>query len=264
MSFFKRMLTRIGIGSAKVDAMLSDDEYAPGDVIEGVVKITGGNIEQEIDGLYFSIHSTYKAIVIHQDKEGVEEEREVTRTALLGKTKVSDHFIIAPEGEEEIPFSIQLPYYAPLTVGETKVWINTGLDVKKALDSGDKDYIEVEPEEMLKAIFDALRELGFEMMTAECEEIPTESADDIPFIQAFIFKPAHGFFADRIDELEMVFYVEEDAVETYMEIDRRTRGRARFFHQLMNEEEARVKYTFVYDDIDKYSDILREILESWC
>ncbi len=97
---------------------------------------------QGIGGLYFSIHSTYEAT--ETDDEG--EEETVTRVAELSKFKVKDAFTIGPGQEEDIELSFELPPHTPLTLGKTRVWIRTGLDIKSAIDSGDEDDIKVVPD----------------------------------------------------------------------------------------------------------------------
>lgn len=273
MSFFKRMLSSVGIGSAKVDTVLERDKYSPGELMEGVVKIKGGSTEQQIDGLYFSVQCTYEAVVKMPDFEFDEEdegffiddeeasEQEVTKTAVLEKFKLKDSMAIGPGDEEEIPISFTLPWKTPLTMGKTKVWLRTGLDIQKGLDAGDRDYIEVVPDGRVAALFDALGELGFELTEAECEAVPSKWRG-VPFAQEFEFKAGRGEFRGQINELEIVCYPGEFDVEVHMEIDRKTRGIASFFSEMMGKGEEKTRFIFKDDDLPDLTGKVCEAIEA--
>jgi len=266
MSFFKKIFSSIGIGSAKVDTILLCERLVPGDNIDVIVKIMGGNTQQQIEGLYFTINSTYldtMNVTEYDDDEYESSDEEFTRTAIIEKYKVSDKFIIEPGETKEIPLTFQLPYYTPLTLGDTEVWIHTGLDIKKAKDPTDNDYIEVVPGEMVSALFDAISELGFELSEVECVTISDSFEKEIPFVQEFEFKPLSGHFRNKVDEIELVCFPSEDSVEVYMEIDRKARGISGHFAELMGRDETNINFTFVKDEISNLSNILFEILDNW-
>lgn len=276
MAFFKRMLSSIGIGAAKVDTVLEKDEFVPGETVEAVVKITGGSTEQEISGLYFSIHSSYQGLIeveveSDEEEEGFMaeepevEEEEVTRTALLGEFKVADEFTIGPEEEREIPLSFELPLHTPLTMGKTKVWIRTGLDIQRGKDAGDRDYIQVVPGELMQALFEALSERGFELMSADCEEVGKHGSDSLPFVQEFEFKAFSGPFHGRLDELELVCFPDgEDCLEVFMDVDRKVRNLGSLIAELLDADETRIKFDFCQDDLESLPDRLHELIDNHC
>ncbi len=274
MAFFKKILSSIGIGSAKVDTVLEDDEFYPGDEVDAVVKIKGGSIEQEIEGLYLTVNSTYESVIMvpadedEEEGEGEMSEEEVTRTARLAKIHVADPFTLGSGEEKEISISFDLPYYTPLTMGKTKVWVATGLDIERAIDPKDRDEIEVIPGPLLSAFFGALAELGFELMEADCEEAERRSSDDLPFYQEFEFKAFSGPFKGRLSELEVVFFVEETAVEAYIDVDRKHKGMGSLIELLLKgeagEKSSRAKLTYGEDDIEGLKDRLEEIIDGMC
>lgn len=55
--------------------------------------------------------------------------------------------------KKEIDFQFLLPVHTPPTIGKTKVWIQTGLDVPNAVDPKDRDYINVEPHRYMNTVF---------------------------------------------------------------------------------------------------------------
>lgn len=261
MSFIKRMLSSVGIGSAKIDTILETEQFAPGDIIEGIVEITGGKTAQQIDGLYFSVNSTYKDEIEIGAGEREDEEVEVTQSAMLDKFKLSDAFVIEPGEEKNIPFSFQLPLDTPLTLGKTKVWIHTGLDIKRAIDPGDEDYIEVVPGAMAGTLFDSLDELGFKLFKADCKAVSSAYRGSQPFVQEFEFIPVGGPFRGKLDELEIICFPQEDSLEVFMEIDRKARGLGGFFAEMMDMDETRVKFTLDSEDIPGLTDSLFEFID---
>ncbi len=274
MAFFKKILSSIGIGSAKVDTVLEDDEFYPGDEVDAVIKIKGGSTEQTIEGLYLTVNSTYESVMMvpadedEEEEEGEMTEEEVTRTARLAKINVSDGFTISPDEEKEISISFDLPYYTPLTMGKTRVWVATGLDIDRAIDPKDRDEIDVVPGPLVSAFFGALAEMGFELMEADCEEVERRSSDDLPFFQEFEFKAFSGPFKGRLSELEVVFFVEEDAVEAYIDVDRKHKGMGSLIQLLLTgeseEKSSRAKFTYGEDDLEGLKDRLEEIIDGMC
>lgn len=251
MSFMKRMLSSIGIGAAQVDTQIEDEPFAPGETMDALVTITGGQVETQVDDIYFSLYTNY------------EEERDdqtVSRTALLDKIKLRDRFVLAPEEQIELPVSIQLPWDTPLTLGKTKVWVQTGLDVKHAIDPGDTDHIQVVPDVLVGSLFEALESLGFTMVEATCEGVANHRYGERPFAQEFEFKPVQGPFAQRLDELEIVYFQLEDGVEVLLEVDRKARGLRGLLAELTDTDESHVRFVFGEADIDHLADHLYDVI----
>ena len=46
---FKRVLAKLGVGSATVNLVLDKDEYTLGDTVEGQILVEGGTVEQRIN-----------------------------------------------------------------------------------------------------------------------------------------------------------------------------------------------------------------------
>ena len=53
-SVFRKLLSSIGIGGAKVDTRLSAESLMPGEPVSGVVYIFGGDEAQEFNRIYLS------------------------------------------------------------------------------------------------------------------------------------------------------------------------------------------------------------------
>ncbi len=83
MSIFKKLLASVGIGAAKVDTRLYDELVIPGEMLNGEVYITGGDVSQEIDDIYLSVATQYKREV---------DDSTVTEECVLIKYNLSERF----------------------------------------------------------------------------------------------------------------------------------------------------------------------------
>ena len=215
MTFVSKLLASIGIGSASVDTKIFRSQLVPGENVEGIVQIRGGNVEQDIDSVYLSLFTTY---------ELKKDDRRVTTQTEIGRYQLTQPLRIRPNEVKEIPFSFQLPLDTPMTMGKTKVWVRTGLDIKNAVDPVDRDYITIVPTPLVAAILETLKKLGFRLRNADCEQAKGIFRRRLPFIQEFEFVPVSGPFKRKLDELEVVFFPQADGVEVLMEVDRKARG----------------------------------------
>ncbi|WP_199620394.1 sporulation protein [Paenibacillus alkalitolerans] len=252
MSFFNRMLASIGIGSAQVDTLLEKQRYQVGEEVRGVVKVRGGNIEQQIDRIYISLMTQYLKEV---------NDQKVYQNAELGKFSVSEPFKLAPGETKEIPFSFALPQGTPLSVGRTPVWLKTGLDIKSAVDPTDDDKIEVAPNAAMQTVFDAVSGLGFQLRKADCEYAPRFGYGS--FAQEFEFYPVSGPFRGKLDELEVIFTPSPaGGLEVLMQIDRRARGLGSLFAEAMDMDETFVRCRFDEATLSRGAQAVASELES--
>lgn len=239
MGFARRLLTSIGIGAATVDTKLEKDELTVGEEVRGVVEIRGGDSEQEVDGIHLEVQTHYKR------ESG---DSTVTETGTIERFEVSGPVAVRPDQNEELPFSFRLPYDTPLTVGRASVWVRTALDVKMAVDPSDSDSITVRPNRTTGAILEALESLGFDLREADNEELPHRIRRRLPFGQEFEFTARRGEFRGHLDELEVVLFPEEGAVDVVLQIDRRARGLGSFLSEAMGTDESYATLTISDDE----------------
>ena len=134
MSLFNKVLGAVGIGAAKVDTQLDNPEVEPGGEVSGLVKITGGKTEQNINKIDLDLICNYTVEIEREDSEGNSETITQVRKHTLDRFKIEETFTITPGEVREIPFAFTLSEDAPLTVGHSKTWIDTNLDIEMALD----------------------------------------------------------------------------------------------------------------------------------
>lgn len=256
MSFFNKVFASVGIGAAKVDTKLEKDRVMPGEEVRGIVEIRGGSTEQNIDDIYLSLHTTYI-------REA--DDKKYTATAQIDRFKLTQSFIIKENETKEIPFTFRLPLEMPLSMGRTKVWVSTGLDIKNAVDPSDKDYLTVVPNQLMHGVFNAISDLGFRLREAECEQAPRHLRRNMPFVQEFEFVPASGSFRGRLDELEVIFYPNsENEIEVLMQVDRRARGLGGFLSEAMGMDETYVRMNIHASDLPSLKQKLQNTIESYC
>ncbi|MNO21294.1 Sporulation-control protein spo0M [compost metagenome] len=257
LSMFKRMLASAGIGAAEVNLMLHQDTVSAGDTITGVVRIQGGRVDQKVDDVYAFVRTRY--VKEHNDSKSNVE-------ATVCKFLLAEKFTIKAEQVYEFPVSFQLPLFTPVTMGRTPVWIHTGLDIKEALDPSDQDHLQVGPHPHSAIILEAVNLLGFRLREVSCEYAPHYGKiNGLPFVQEFEFVPASSF-RGQLDELEIIFYPDENGVGLLMQIDRKARGLAGLFAEALDADERFVKMRFDRNELasgahyiaDRLADTIRK------
>ncbi|WP_042355388.1 sporulation protein [Bacillus rubiinfantis] len=253
MSFFNKVFASVGIGSATVDTKLEKDSYMPGETVKGLIEINGGKIDQQIDEIYLSLNTTYL-------REA--DDRKYPVTITIERFRISSPFMIGKNERREIPFTFRLPDDTPISVGNSRVWVTTGLDIKGGVDPSDKDFLRVIPNSLMAAVFNAVDQLGFSIREAECEEAPRRLRGRLPFIQEFEFIPVTGPFRGRLDELEIVFFpTANGGFELLLQVDRKARGLSGLFSEAMGSDETFVRVNVTNSDIPYLTQKLQTIIQ---
>lgn len=255
MSIFNKVFASIGIGSAEVDTRLERETVFPGEEVKGTVHVRGGKTEQRVDEIYLSLHTTYI-------KES--DDKKYTATATIDRFRLNDPFTINPSETKEIPFSFTLPVDMPVSIGRTKIWVQTGLDIKNAIDPSDKDTLKVVPNSLMDSVFSAVEDLGFRLRNAECEQAPHRLRRRYPFVQEFEFVPITGSFRGKLDELELVFFpVSENETEIFLQVDRKAKGLGGFLAEAFEMDESNVMLTVTKRDLQNLTQKLHAAISRY-
>ncbi|MYL18539.1 sporulation protein SpoOM [Halobacillus litoralis] len=233
---FKKLLASVGVGSAKVDTQLEKDQFIPGEDVHGKVVVQGGDVEQSIDAIHIFLMT-----------EAVREvdDRKVKEKVSLQKYAVSGPVTIQGGETKEIPFSIQIPFHVPASLGRRlPIWFETGLDIPRALDPEDRDPVTIAPHPYIETILDALEnQLGFRLRKVEMEYSKRHG-----YVQEFEFAPGENY-RSYLDELEAVFFLQENHVEVMLEVDRRARGLGGLFAEALEMDESRASLTLTKEEL---------------
>ncbi|MCY9191150.1 sporulation protein, partial [Bacillus mojavensis] len=91
--------------------------------------------------------------------------------------------------------------------------------------------------------------LGFRLNEADCEQA-SYFQRRLPFVQEFEFVPTSGYYRQMLDELELIFLLEEDGLEIIFEVDRRARGLRGWLEEMYNDGEQLVRVRFRQSELD--------------
>jgi sporulation-control protein len=219
----KRLLSSIGIGAATVDTILPQADVRPGERVDLTVELVGGDSAQTIDGLYFTLKTAADG-----------DEWVVDRYDFVGS------FTIQPGETRTEQLSITVPPWTPVTRDDTRVWLETGVDIDWAVDPTDSDDVTVVPNEFVAALFDACDDLGFSFTAATIAETPW--LDDRPFAQRLVFSPGERFERD-VSTLVLTTIPREDDLRLYIEVQQPD-DLAAEIGQDFNEQELSVTVTY--------------------
>ncbi|RDY26740.1 sporulation protein SpoOM [Romboutsia weinsteinii] len=232
MSIFNKvMASALGIGATKIDTMVQTKNLMPGKRIEGICKITGGKIEQYINQIAIGVYTGY--------------QKEVDDKVINESQCIQTHYIkvernIMPGEVCEVDFSFILYKRVPVTKHRSKVWLSTYLDIEKGVDTSDRDYLNIDYNDYMKNVVDAIDELGFSIREIENEYCKAK-LNGFKLVQEFEFVPTRGYFRGRLDELELVFIPTNQYVDILLQIDRKARGIMSFISESMGMDETNLR-----------------------
>lgn len=253
---FNKLLQSIGIGSARVDTVLSDTVCTPGGSIAGEVRVHGGNAPQEIETIYLSLMASYEVEI---------DDAKVRRTADLNCIRLTDKFSVQANQELVMSFSIPVPLNTPVSIGKSQVWVQTGLDIKSAVDPQDRDPLEVRAHPLVDGFVASAQRLGFRLYQVDCEKSDFRNAGNgLPFVQEFEFKTVGGEFHGRLDELEAVFLLSDAGARVMLQIDRRARGLASMLSESMGMDESYTSISYSQADLVRLDALLAAAIRRYC
>lgn len=222
----KKILSSIGIGSARLDLVLPRERYCAGEEITGYLQVFGGIADQLINRVYVQLVAQSKY------KKG-EEVKNIVK--VLDEGVLTERFRIgAHEEKQEVPVKYVLPEDIPVTTNATRLYLVTGLDISSAVDPKDSDLIEVLPGRRQAVIMQALeRELGF------VRKRGTGMYNG--HYQEFEYRPG-SFMRGKLDELEVVYHVRQDGVSLFVQIDKKARGLGGLLADALDLDERNVSF----------------------
>jgi sporulation-control protein len=215
---FKRLLASLGAGGASVETVLTDVNVVPGGVAQGEVRIQGGSVDQEIQGLSVGLQAQVE-VEGHDDQE-YKQNIEFTKVRLGGA------FSLQAGAVHAVPFSLEIPWETPITtfaghpLRGMHVGVTTELAIANAVDSGDLDPITVHPLPAQQAILDAFGRLGFHFKSADLERGHIRGTRQrLPFYQEIEFYPPQQYRG--LNQVELSFVSDDREMDVVLEMDKK-------------------------------------------
>lgn len=245
---FKKLLSSIGIGAAKVDTVLHVQEVMRGESVTGEIRINGGKIAQPINKIYLELTSDY--YYEREDSNG--NISESLTNFVLEALDIEEAFTIEAGEETIFDFELAIPLSTPVSFNRQKTWVKTGLDVANAIDPGDSDPLTILPDPATDKILGAAEALGLRHLghSGTCHEYPNPFG--VPFVQEFCFRPQGGPLVGRVDEINMLIAADSEVAQIIMGIDQR-KG---FFAEVMNNDRQDAHIEVGHDDAFGPEDLL--------
>jgi sporulation-control protein len=214
---FKKLLASLGAGGASVETVLTEVNVVQGGVVQGEVRIQGGSVDQEIEGLSVGLQA--KVEVESGDQE-YKQDIEFTKVSLGGA------FTLQANAVHAVPFGLEIPWETPITVIDGQplrgmnVGVTTELAIARAVDSGDLDPVSVHPLPAQKAILDAFVQLGFRFKNADVERGHIRGTrQQLPFYQEIEFFPPQQYRG--LNQVELSFVADGNAMDVVLEMDKK-------------------------------------------
>ncbi|GAA0440082.1 MULTISPECIES: sporulation protein [Streptomyces] len=214
---FKKLLASLGAGGASVETVLFEENVVPGGVVQGEVRIQGGSVAQQIEGLSVGLQARVE--VEGQDQE-YKQDIEFTRQKLGGA------FEVQAGATHTVPFGLEIPWETPVTMflGQhlhgMNVGVTTELAIARAVDSGDLDPVNVHPLPAQQAILDAFGQLGFRFKSADLERGHIRGTrQKLPFYQEIEFFAPQQYRG--LNQVELSFVADDRAMDVVLEMDKK-------------------------------------------
>ncbi|MET7519600.1 sporulation protein [Streptomyces sp. NPDC005480] len=214
---FKRLLASLGAGGASVETVLTEVNVVPGGVVQGEVRIQGGSVDQDIEGLSVGLQARVEV-------EGADQETK--QDIEFTKLRLGGAFQLQANAVHAVPFGLEIPWETPVTTIDGQqlrgmnIGVTTELEIARAVDSGDLDPINVHPLPSQQAILDAFIGLGFRFKSADMERGHIRGTrQKLPFYQEIEFFPPQQYRG--LNQVELSFVADDREMDVVLEMDKK-------------------------------------------
>lgn len=214
---FKKLLASLGAGGASVETVLTEENVVPGGVVQGEVRIQGGSVAQQIEGLSVGLQAR---VEVESNDQEHKQDIEFTRQQLGGAFEVQAGAVHA------VQFGLEIPWETPVTtflghhLTGMNVGVTTELAIARAVDSGDLDPVNVHPLPAQQAILDAFGALGFRFKSADLEKGHIRGTRQrLPFYQEIEFYAPQQYRG--LNQVELSFVADDREMDVVLEMDKK-------------------------------------------
>lgn len=234
---FDKILSKVGIGNAKVNTLLHQPAVMRGEFATGEIHITGGKVAQQINRIYIDLQTTYDSFRV--GKKG-------PQNCQLMRVNISDAFTLDAAEEAIFDFEIEIPMVTPVSIHDPSLHLLTGLDVSFALDPKDRDPLQVLPDPATAQVLVAAEKLGLFHTQKSGHCIEFENSSGVPYVQEFIFHtPVESGLP--IGELELLVISDGDIADIIMKMSLGQRGFSEWQTNPLQQDEDGVRLQVAHD-----------------
>ncbi|MEV8537146.1 sporulation protein [Streptomyces sp. NPDC051211] len=214
---FRKLLASLGAGGASVDTVITEPNVVPGGIVQGEVRIQGGSVDQQIEGLSVGLQARVEV------ESG---DQEVKQDIVFTKQRLGGAFTVQAGAVHAVPFGLEIPWETPIThfAGQhlhgMNIGVSTELEIARAVDAGDLDPINVHPVPAQQAILDAFGQLGFRFRSADMERGHIRGTrQTLPFYQEIEFVPPQQYRG--LNQVELTFISDGREMDVVLEMDKK-------------------------------------------
>ncbi|MER7760018.1 sporulation protein [Streptomyces sp. NPDC097619] len=214
---FKKLFASLGAGGASVDTIITEPNVVPGGIVQGEVRIQGGSVEQQIEGLSIGLQARVEV------ESG---DNEYKQDVVFTKQRLGGAFQVQAGAVHVVPFGLEIPWETPVThfAGQhlrgMNIGVSTELEIARAVDAGDLDPINVHPLPAQQAILDAFGQLGFRFRSADMERGHIRGTrQTLPFYQEIEFLPPQQYHG--LNQVELTFVADGNEMDVVLEMDKK-------------------------------------------
>ncbi|KNE80543.1 MULTISPECIES: sporulation protein [Streptomyces] len=214
---FKKLLASLGAGGASVETVLTEQNVVPGGIVQGEVRLQGGSVAQQIEGLSVGLQAR---VEVESGDQEYKQDIEFHKQRLGGAFEVQSGAV------HSVPFALDIPWETPVTMFMGRhltgmdVGVTTELEIARAVDSGDLDPVNVHPLPAQQAILDAFGSLGFRFKSADLERGHIRGTRQrLPFYQEIEFFAPQQYRG--LNQVELTFVADNGEMDVILEMDKR-------------------------------------------
>lgn len=213
---FRKLFASLGAGGASVDTVITEPNVVPGGIVQGEVRIQGGSVEQQIEGLSVGLQARVEV-------EGGDQEYK--QDVVFTKQRLGGAFQVQPGALHVVPFGLEIPWETPIThfggrhLNGMNIGVSTELEIARAVDAGDLDPIHVHPVPAQQAILDAFTQLGFSFRSADMERGHIRDAPDAALLPGDRVPAAVA--VPGLNQVELTFVSDGREMDVVLEMDKK-------------------------------------------
>lgn len=207
-----KSLHKFGFGNAKVDLRFHCEAVLQGSILGGDVLIVGAGGYESTTFVELSLCVVTEYLKMRSNHQEIE-------ICILAEHKLFDRFTIHPSEEIPIPFAIQLPIETPVSMGRSRVTLQTKHKKKQFVSLGNAYPIQISPNPFTDKVLNTIKSFGFSLDNVNCK-YTNKFSKCFPFVQGFEFRPT-GEFRRLLDELAVYLRPNPNGIEVILQIDKR-------------------------------------------